>query len=250
MVSNTAAEVAMADIFLDVQGQRHAIAPLNFAPHETKVLSVAQLLAGLELSPAQAPEGGITIIPRGAKATLIAQGKITDAARGFSTTLNFPDPSLQLASALHASGVPIGTPTKDSPFAKTGTFIPHVIVRNLLGSPQVVTVTIEYAREQGPARSVLAPISLVGYETKDLALDSALGLLPLPLPYCSIRIQYSGPPGSAIAEVSSIEQREDLVIDTRLANEGDSWAGSGANPWHLDAETESILFLTSMADQE
>src|SRR2546427_12756774 len=136
----------------------------------------------------------------------------------------------------------IRRPPRSTLFPYTTLFRSHVIVRTLLGSPQVVTVTIEYAREQGPARSVLAPISLVGYETKDLALDSALGLLPLPLPYCSIRIQYSGPPGSAIAEVSSIEQREDLVIDTRLANEGDSWAGSGANPWHLDAETESILF--------
>ena len=250
MVSNTAAEVAMADVFLDVQGQRHAIAPLNFAPHETKALSVAQLLAGLELSPAQAPEGGITIIPRGAKATLIAQGKITDAARGFSTTLNFPDPSLELASALHASGVPIGTPTKDSSFAKTGTFIPHVIVRNLTALPQSVTVTIEYPGEKGPEQTVLAPIPLEPYATRDISLDVAFGQLPLPLPHCSIRIQYSGAPGTVIGGVSSIEMNGDLVIDSPVANEGNGWAGSGANPWHLDSETESILFLTNMGEKE
>jgi hypothetical protein len=40
------------------------------------------------------------------------------------------------------------------------------------------------------------------------------------------------------------------VIDSRLANEGNGWAGSGAHPWHLDNETESILFLTNMSDKE
>jgi hypothetical protein len=95
---------------------------------------------------------------------------------------------------------------------------------------------------------VLAPVALDGYATKDLPLDTALGLLPLP--YCSIRIQYSGLPGSAMAEVSSIEARGDLVIDSLVANEGDGWHGSGAHPWHLDEETESILFLTNMGDRE
>ena len=42
----------------------------------------------------------------------------------------------------------------------------------------------------------------------------------------------------------------DLVVDSRLANEGDSWAGSGANPWHLDKDTESVLFLTNMGEKE
>src|SRR2546427_1298593 len=60
----------------------------------------------------------------------------------------------------------IRRPPRSTLFPYTTLFRSHVIVRNLLGSPQVVTVTIEYAREQGPARSVLAPISLVGYETK------------------------------------------------------------------------------------
>src|SRR3989442_9971429 len=135
-VSNTAGDSASADVFLDFQGQRHASAPLLFAPHQTKVLSITQLLGDLNVSPAAAPEGGITVVPRGPTATLVAQGRITDLVKGVSSSLNFLDPSLQLASALHASGVPIGKPTKDSPFARTGTFLPHVIVRNLLGSPQ------------------------------------------------------------------------------------------------------------------
>ncbi len=72
----------------------------------------------------------------------------------------------------------------------------------------------------------------------------------MPLPFCSIRVQYSGPPGSAIAEISSIEQKGDLVIDSRVTNEAD-WLGmSGAHPWHLDEETESVLILTNMGDRE
>ncbi len=253
MVSNTSGDLVAADVFLDFSGVRQASSPLAFLPHETKVLSVTKLLTDSNASPAQAPEGGITIVPHGPRPTLIAQGKIVDPATGFSTTLNFPLPQVQQASALHASGVPIGTPSKDSPFARMGTFIPHVILRNLLPSPQNVTITIEYPDVGAglrPALLNLAPAPLDGYATKDISLDLAMGQLPLPLPYCSIRIQYSGPPGSALAEVSSIEVKRDLVIDSRLANEGDGWAGSGANPWHLDDETESVLFLTNMGEQD
>ncbi len=126
IVTNTSGDPAVADVFLDFLGERHPSAdgPLTFIPHETKVLSVRQLLGDLKFSPAQAPEGGITIIQRGPSATLIAPGKITDSATGFSTTLNFLDPGVQRASALHASGVPLGKPTKDSPYAGTGTFTP------------------------------------------------------------------------------------------------------------------------------
>ncbi len=249
MVSNTSGSPVTADVFLDFQGQRHPSAPLTFLANETKVLSITKLLGELNTAQPQAPEGGITILTRGPNPTLIAQGKILDPATGFSTSLNFPLPQVQRSSALHASGVAIGTPTQDSPFARTGTFIPHVIVRNLQGSPQTVTITVEYPGKEGPEQTALAPLPLDPYSTKDFSLYSVMDQLPLPLPFCSIRIQYSGAPGSAIAEVSSVETQKDLVIDSRLANEGDGWAGSGANPWHLDEETESILFLTDMGDK-
>ncbi len=51
------------------------------------------------------------------------------------------------------------------------------------------------------------------------------------------------------AEVSSVEEKGSLVVDALAQNEGNSWAGSGANPWHLDSNTESILFLTDMSDK-
>ena len=116
MVSNMSGDLKVADVFLDFGGKQHPSAPLVFNPHETKVLSIPQLLADINASVSEAPEGGITVIQRGAHPALIAQGKVTDSATGFSTTLEFPDPARQHASAVHASGIPIGTPTKDSPF--------------------------------------------------------------------------------------------------------------------------------------
>ncbi len=144
MVTNTSVGSASADAYLDFQGERHMSAALTFVGHETKVLSVVQLLGDLKVSPAQAPEGGITIIPRDVTPTLLAQGRVTDPITGFSTTLNFPDPLLERSNVVHASGVPLGTPTADSPYAGAGTFVPHVLVRNLLGTPQTVTISVEY----------------------------------------------------------------------------------------------------------
>ena len=34
-----------------------------------------------------------------------------------------------------------------------------------------------------------------------------------------------------------------------VENEGDGWAGSGADPWRLDNQTESVLFLTDETDK-
>jgi hypothetical protein len=250
MVTNTGPEAVLADAFLDFQGERHTLAPLSFLPFESKVLSIIEMLGALDVSPAQAPEGGITIVPRGPRATLVAQGRITDPATGFSTTLNVLDPLLQQAHALHASGLPLGTPAVGSPYLRMGTFVPHVIVRNLTADPQAVALTLEYPGQDGTDQVTLAPITLEGYTTEDISLEPSLGLLVLPVPFVSVRIQYSGYPGSVVAEVASVEQQSDLVIDGRLANEGDGWAGSGANPWHLDEETDSIQFLTNMGERE
>jgi hypothetical protein len=146
MVSNMSAYASTADVFLDFQGERHTSAPLVFLPDETKAVSITRLLNDLGADSSQAPEGGITIIARGPNPKLIAVGRVLDPATGFSTTLEFPDPALQRASALHASGIPLGTPPKGSPFAGAGSFTPHVVARNLLAAPQTVTVTIEYPK--------------------------------------------------------------------------------------------------------
>ncbi|MGH7971171.1 MAG: hypothetical protein ACREIC_20815, partial [Limisphaerales bacterium] len=96
---------------------------------------------------------------------------------------------------------------------------------------------------------VLAPLTIGPDSTADFSLTSVMNQLPMPLPYASVRIQYSGAPGSVVAQVSSVDGRQDLVVDARTANELDGWAGSGANPWHVDSQTDSILFLTDEGDK-
>lgn len=264
MVSNTSASAQSAQVYLDFQGQRHPLpALLTFTPYETKTLDIAQLLAGMGVSPAQAPEGGITIVQTGPQPALIANGRITDAATGFSSTIDFPWTAMQRSkvSALHAAGLPIGTPTADSPFAGAGTFVPHVVVRNLVGSPQTVTITVEYpqpaapgspsttapaaAPTQGkviPAPSVpgdnahhpewgrgtgatvgsvtLGPFPVAPYTAVDYPLASALAQLPPALPFCSIRIQYSGMPGTVQAQATSVEAKSNLIVDSHVQSEG------------------------------
>ena len=90
---------------------------------------------------------------------------------------------------------------------------------------------------------------LGAYSTNGFPLYSLADKLLLPFPFCSVRFEYSGPPGSAAAEVGRVEENRDLVIDSKLANEGDAMTGSGAYPWHLDDQTDSTLFLTNMGDK-
>ncbi len=204
MVSNTSASAQTAQVYLDFQGERHALkSPLAFVSYETKVLDVTQLLTSVGVDPAQAPEGGITISQAGGNPALIANGRITDPLSGFSSTMDFPSPGLERASALHASGLPIGTPGNDSPFAGAGTFVPHVVVRNLSSSAQTVTVTVEYpqvatgdgSNGSAPApldpvaaqdgknspptvQSPLAPLTIPAYSSQDISLAAVTSQLP------------------------------------------------------------------------
>ncbi len=146
MVSNMGGQIATADVFLDFQGKSRKSAPITVPAFGTTALSIAELLNDLGYSPTQVPEGGITIVQRGPNPTLIAQGQVLGPASGFSSTLEFPDPARQEASALDATGLPVGTPSAGSPYYGAGYFTPHVIARNLTSQPQSVTVTIEYPK--------------------------------------------------------------------------------------------------------
>ena len=47
MVANMSGQAVTADVSLDFAGERHQVAPITFAGHETMVLTVAGILAGL-----------------------------------------------------------------------------------------------------------------------------------------------------------------------------------------------------------
>ena len=249
MVTNTSNQPLTADVELSFGGKRHPSHPLVFERHETKILSISELLAKLNLKPEDAPEGGITITGRGSRPVLIAAGMIADWRSGFSTTMHFMLMGMPMSSTLYASGVPIGLPSGGSPFPSADTFVPHVIVRNLLPTPQTAAVTIEYPEANGTQQIPLAPSTISPYSTNDLSLQEVISELPEPVPYCSIRVEYSGAPGSAVVEVSSVDQNQNLVVDSKLGDPNDSMTGSGMNPWHLGDHTEAVLFLTDAGDK-
>jgi hypothetical protein len=250
VVTNTSSDPVTADLYLDFQGKRHPAAPLKFDPHASREISVKEALEALGVAAQRVPAGGISIVPRDGKAVLAAQGKMTDFRHGYSTTMDFPLPQLQSTNALHASGVPIGPPSADSPFADQGSSIPHVIVRNLLDSEQTVTLTIEYPGKTQPQRTALEPLRLPAYTTQDISLDAHFSELPLPLPFCSIRIQHNGPPGSMMAKVLSDDTENSELDDVRVANEGNGYAGSLASYWEIGDDTDTVVFLTNMGDKD
>jgi len=251
-VTNITGQSVTADFHIEFGGKRHTPDALRFAPHETKHISITEALAALKLTAFQAPIGGFTIAARGGPPALVAQGKITDADSGQITALEFPLPQVQAASALHATGVPIGRPTLDSPFAgaRDANFIPHLYLRNLLGSGQTLNLTIEYPGEDGPKATTLPPIILGGYTTQEMRLDDYFTYLPLPLPYCSIRIQYNGPRGSVIGELTAVNETSGMASQIGLANEGNGYVGSLSSYWSFDERTDFIVFLTNMGEKE
>ena len=248
-VDNTSSEAVVADLYLDFKGKRHPSAPLHFAPYEMKHLDISQLLAQMGLTAYEAPLGGMSIVSRTAQPVLVAEGNITDSETKRITGLDFPLSQMQFASALHATGVPISTPRADSPFAGMGNFTPHVFVRNLLDSEQTVTITVEYPGVTGPDKAVLEPIRVGAFSTEDIRLDSYYYKLPLPLPYCALRIQYNGPHGSLIGKVTTVEENTGKVSDMVVRNEWDGYAGGLASYWSIGDNKEIYVFFTNMGDK-
>jgi hypothetical protein len=249
-VDNIADEDVSADLFLEFQGKRHAAPQLRFAPHELKRISVTQVLAQMGLTAYQAPYGGVSIISHSPQPVLVAQGLLTDTEVGRKNGLTFPLPQMQIANALHATGIPISVPRADSPFAGTGNYTPHIIVRNLLNTEQTVTVTVEYPGENGPRQTLLDPIKINAYTTQDIRLDSYYSRLPLPLPYCAVRIQYNGPPGSLISEGFTVEEDTARATYMGLRNEGDGYAASLSSYWSISDKKDFYIFFTNMSDEK
>jgi len=251
-VTNITGQPVVADFHIEFAGKRRTPEALRFAPHETKHVPITEALVSLKLTAFQAPTGGFTIAARGNQPALVAQGKVTDADSGQITALDFPLPQVQAASALHATGVPIGRPTPDSPFAgaRDANFIPHLYLRNLLSSEQTLNLTIEYPGESEPKATTLPPIILSGYTTQEIRLDDYFTYLPLPLPYCSIRIQYNGPRGSVMGELTAVNETSGKASQIGLANEGNGYVGSLSSYWSFDERADFIVFLTNMSEKE
>lgn len=251
-VTNITPRAVVADLHLEFAGKQHRLAPLEFVPYQMKTLSVTELLNGMKLTAYHAPIGGLSIIPRGVTNALIAQGYITDAELGQQTDVQFPLPQLQAASALHATGVPIGPPSANSPFAgiKDGNFTPHLYLRNRLDSEQTITLTVVFPGDEGPRLIPLPPIKLPGFTTQDIRLDFYYNYLPLPLPYCALRVQYNGPPGSVIGQLTAVNENNAKVNPIPLDNEGNGYAGSLSSYWSIDDETDFLVFLTNAGDKD
>lgn len=248
-VNNTSSTPVTADYYLDWAGKRHAAPALSFAPHQTRILSVTEALAGLGATAYQASIGGVSIVPRDGRAVLSAKAKLTDADTHKVIGLVLFSPQHQPARALDAIAVPIGVPSAESLYEGQGNFTPHIVVRNLLGTGQTLKLSVIYPGKDAPAIAHLDSIHLAGYTTQEIRLDNYYTSLPLPLPFCQLRMVYSGPPGSVEAEVRTVEEDSGAEEEIPIRNEGDGYAGSLASYWSFDEDTDFYVFFTDLSDK-
>jgi len=250
-VNNVSSEPAVGDVHLDIAGKRYSPAPLQFAPYQTHQISLTEMLAALKITAYQAPIGGMSIVPRGAP-SLIAAGYISDSDTGAQTPLQFAAPQKQRGTALHTTGIPIGRPTADSPFAgyQNANFTPHFYLRNLLDTEQTMTLTVEVPAPGSPHLIPLTPLKLPGFTTLDIPLDKYYAELPLPLPLVALRATFPGPQGSVIGTVDVVNETTGEVIPMGASTEGNGYAASLASEWGIDEDTDFIVFFTDMGDKD
>lgn len=178
--------------------------------------------------------GGISIEHDGRPGELMAQGFVTIASRGYSGNLELSDPATFGEAKLHGAGVLVGQVVQGQMNARLSG---HLLARNTSGSPIIIAPTLIY----GEIRHDLMTRELrPGESAEILVAHDAMNTDGQPI---GIEIAHTGPPGSLIGHWFSTDASEQLTVETPLRSASQLLPSSGSNPFSLDGQTSSVLYV-------
>ncbi len=216
------------------QGQQINSVPLSLGAHETRVFNLRELV-----DPAHASVGGISIRHGAQPGALMAHGFALRPQTGFSANLPFQDPATFGDSKLEGAGVFVGhegTAPGAPPFSG------HLLIRNTSSNP----LTASPVLQRGQFQQALAPVQLQPGETREILIPADF-LADRP-GATGIEIRHTGPPGGLIGYWFSVDPSANLVVETPLRGHAPNLPGSGNNPWSLEGDLSSVLYVKNTGE--
>lgn len=198
--------------------------PLPLGPHDSRSVNLRSIIARQ-----QGSLGGISIEHEGRPGAIMAEGFLTDAAKGFSSNMRFHDPATFGGNALHGAGIYL--PEEATPFEG------HLMLRNISDEP----LTARPLLRNGEEEINLGELTIEPGASKKVRV--VRGMNEAEGQGIAIEIPYTGSPGSLIGHWISMDETGDMVVETPLRNPGPSTAGSGSHPFKLVDDFESVLFV-------
>jgi hypothetical protein len=207
--------------------------PLRLGPNRSQNVDLRALR-----SEALGELGGISIQHDGRPGTLLATGFVDVPSRRHTMSLSFADPQTLYGANLYGAGVQLGT----TPLAEDR-FSGQLFVRNVSSQAIPVTPSLQcgetrtalpdFALQAGEAKRVEVPANAITCETGAVGIEVATPVT-----------------GSLLGRWLSVAESSGLVVETAMHSFPPGANLSGSDPWWIDEETASILYVQNLGNQE
>ena len=208
-------------------------------PHETRVLDILQNLVGQQNGGTVKKEGGISITHNGAAGAIMARILISDEGDGYSSVVNFTDPTTPLSSKLNGGGLRIGAIGTDE-------LEPIVVERNIGTTTTTVSGQVPYTDANGNVAFVAIPATEINAgksKTINLRQEIEAANIPANVKFAGINLEYSTAPGSVVMNALSVSQSGEQVFQVPLLDPQRLPSSAGGFPWKVDGDYTTVIFI-------
>jgi hypothetical protein len=245
VLSNVTASSLTATLAVDgVNPAQASPAIIRLAAHETRLINPEQLARNGKGTLREI--GGISINYNSAAGALLARGFINEVSTGFSSSIEFSDPSMAHSSKLDGGGLRLGR--------VGGTELtPIVVARNLGTTKSIIRGSMPYTLNDGTASLLSTPeIRLSPGEASTLDLSLAIRRSHLDLNRvvsAGLEFTYSSAPGSVLISAQSVSADGNQVFRLPLVDADAQPSSTGGYPWSIDGDSSTLVYITNCTDR-
>jgi hypothetical protein len=250
IVSNTKEQPLNVQINLDLNAASIPVAPIALSAHQTAVLDIEKLLSEAGHTRKEIATGGISISHNGDPDALVAHGFIVDREKGVCSSLHLTDPATMKSSDLNGTGFPIGRYALTEQDDKGTLFKPILVLKNITGSMQQATVTVQYTVGDEMKIEALPAATIAPREVRTMDFRPILRSLGRSVVKdAGIRVDMNGQQGALIGELVSVSD-EGICVNVPLWSVRPNISRTGAHPFSLDGDFKAVLHLKNIGDKK
>ena len=245
VLSNTTGAAFAVKVSIDgIAPRQSAPLTLNLAAHETRLFNPQDLAANRNGTLREI--GGISLSYSGAPGSLLAHGLIDEPSTGFSSSIEFLDPSMAHSSELNGGGLRLGRLGGQELTAS-------VVARNVGTTESIIKGSMPYTTDDGAAS--LLPISelrLLPGEVGSVDISRAIRSSHLDLQRvvsAGLEFTYSSASGSVVMSAQSVSRDGNQVFRLPLVDADAQPSSTGGYPWFINGSSSTVVYITNVTDQ-
>jgi hypothetical protein len=245
VLSNTSDLTLAATVNIDGIAPKQ-IRPLtiDLASHETRVLDPISFAANGNGTLHQS--GGVSISYNGAPGSLLAHGLIDEQSMGFSSSIEFSDPSMAHSSRLNGGGLRLA-------LVGGKELTPVVVARNIGNTESIINGSMPYTTDDGTASVLDIPqVRLGPGEVETINVSRAIRSHRIDverLASAGLEFTYSTAPGTVVMSALSVSRDGNQVFRLPFIDADAEPSSTGGYPWFINGSSSTVVYITNVTDQ-